>query len=46
MAITPGIDFDPMRGNTTIRISYARSTEEIVEGMNRLGEFMEKRGYC
>ena len=46
VAITPGIDFDPMRGNTTIRISYARSTEEIVEGMNRLGEFMEKRGYC
>jgi len=46
VAITPGIDFDPMRGNKTIRISYARSTEEIVEGMKRLGEFMEKRGYC
>ena len=45
VAITPGVDFDPKRGKTTIRISYARSTEEIVEGLNRLGEFMKKRGY-
>ena len=28
--ITPGVDFDPERGNTTIRI-YARSTDEISE---------------
>jgi aspartate/methionine/tyrosine aminotransferase len=45
VAITPGVDFDPKRGKTTIRISYARSTEEIVEGMSRLGEFMRKRGH-
>jgi aspartate/methionine/tyrosine aminotransferase len=45
VAITPGIDFDPERGNTTIRISYARSTDEISEGINRLGNFMRKRGY-
>ena len=45
VAITPGVDFDPKRGKTTIRISYARSTEEIVEGMSRLGDFMRKRGY-
>ena len=45
VAITPGIDFDPERGNTTIRISYARSTDEISEGINRLGNFMKKRGY-
>jgi aspartate/methionine/tyrosine aminotransferase len=45
VAITPGVDFDPKRGKTTIRLSYARSTEEIVEGLNRLGEFMKKRGY-
>ena len=46
VAITPGVDFDPMRGKTTIRISYARSTEEITEGISRLGQFMQKRGYC
>ena len=45
VAITPGVDFDPMRGKTTIRISYARSTEEITEGINRLSQFMQKRGY-
>ena len=45
VAITPGVDFDPKRGKTTIRLSYARSTEEIVEGLNRLGEFMKQRGY-
>ncbi|NCW07793.1 MAG: aminotransferase class I/II-fold pyridoxal phosphate-dependent enzyme [Rhodobacterales bacterium] len=45
VAITPGVDFDPVRGNTTIRISYARSTDEISEGINRLGNFMKKRGY-
>ncbi len=45
VAITPGVDFDPERGNTTIRISYARSTDEISEGIIRLGNFMKKRGY-
>ena len=45
VAITPGVDFDPERGNTTVRISYARSTDEISEGINRLGNFMKKRGY-
>ena len=45
VAITPGVDFDPERGKTTIRISYARSTDEIKEGMTRLGQFMKKRGY-
>jgi aspartate/methionine/tyrosine aminotransferase len=45
VAITPGVDFDPSRGQTTVRISYARSTEEIVEGIDRLGDFMKKRGY-
>mgnify|MGYP001156963460 FL=1 len=45
VAVTPGVDFDPQRGKTTIRISYARSTEEITEGITRLSEFMKKRGY-
>ena len=42
VAITPGLDFDQKRGNTTIRFSYARSTEDILEGTKRLKEFMKK----
>ncbi len=40
VAITPGLDFDQRRGNTTIRFSYARSTEDIIEGTKRLKKFM------
>jgi aspartate/methionine/tyrosine aminotransferase len=36
VAATPGIDFDPARGRTTLRFSYARSTEDIAEGIARL----------
>jgi aspartate/methionine/tyrosine aminotransferase len=36
VAVTPGIDFDPERGQTTLRLSYARSTEEIRDGLLRL----------
>lgn len=42
VAITPGLDFDQKRGNSTIRFSYARSTEDIIEGVKRLKEFMNK----
>ena len=42
VAVTPGLDFDQVRGNTTIRFSYARSTEDILEGTKRLKEFMKK----
>ena len=44
VAVTPGLDFDPVRGAGTLRFSYARSTEDIVEGLARLKAFMEKRG--
>jgi len=40
VAVTPGLDFDPVRGAQTMRFSYARSTEEIVEGLARLKVFM------
>jgi len=32
VAITPGLDFDPVRGAQTVRFSYARATEDIREG--------------
>ncbi|WP_298262119.1 aminotransferase class I/II-fold pyridoxal phosphate-dependent enzyme [uncultured Litoreibacter sp.] len=43
VAVTPGLDFDPVRGHTTLRFSYARATEDIVEGLRRLIEFMTAR---
>jgi len=43
VAVTPGIDFDPIRGRQMLRFSYARSTEDIVEGLARLQAFMAAR---
>lgn len=43
VAVTPGLDFDPLRGATTLRFSYARSTGDIREGLARLKTFMQKR---
>ncbi|MFK7877613.1 MAG: pyridoxal phosphate-dependent aminotransferase [Paracoccaceae bacterium] len=43
VAVTPGLDFDPIRGQTFVRFSYARSTEDIVEGLARLTAFMQAR---
>ena len=43
VALTPGLDFDPLRGGQTIRMSYAQSTNEIVEGLRRLKAFMQAR---
>jgi aspartate/methionine/tyrosine aminotransferase len=43
VAVTPGLDFDPLRGHTTLRFSYARSTDDIREGLMRLTAFMNAR---
>lgn len=45
VAVTPGLDFDPIRGAGTLRFSYARATEDIVEGLARLTAFMKARGH-
>ncbi len=44
VAVTPGLDFDPVRGARTLRFSYARSTADIREGLARLHDFMRRRG--
>jgi len=44
VAVTPGLDFDPLRGTTTLRFSYARATADIEEGLARLARFMAERG--
>ena len=43
VALTPGLDFDPIRGGHTIRLSYAQATGEIIEGLRRLKQFMHNR---
>jgi aspartate/methionine/tyrosine aminotransferase len=39
VAVTPGLDFDKARGAGFLRLSYARSTPEIEEGVARLTRF-------
>lgn len=43
VAVTPGLDFDPERGRHWLRLSYARSTDDIAEGIERLTRFMSRR---
>ncbi len=43
VAVTPGLDFDPVRGKGTLRFSYARATADIAEGLERLAAFMRAR---
>ena len=43
VAVTPGLDFDPARGHTTLRFSYARQSADIAEGLERLTGFMSAR---
>lgn len=42
VAVTPGLDFDKQRGGGTLRFSYARSTDDIREGLKRLETFMQR----
>ncbi len=44
VAVTPGLDFDPQRGHTTLRFSYARATADIQDGLDRLRRFMFEKG--
>ncbi len=39
VAATPGLDFDPDRGSTTLRLSFAGSETEMVEAVSRLEAF-------
>lgn len=44
VAVTPGLDFDAARGHRWLRFSYAGSTADMREGLDRLGRFMRERG--
>lgn len=43
VSVTPGLDFDPHRGHQSLRFSYARSTDDIREGLARLAAYMAER---
>ena len=43
VAVTPGIDFDPARGERFIRISFSESTADVTEAMRRLVEWTRSR---
>jgi aspartate/methionine/tyrosine aminotransferase len=40
VATAPGIDFDTRRGNQFVRLSFAGSSDEITEGLDRLGRWL------
>jgi aspartate/methionine/tyrosine aminotransferase len=40
VATTPGIDFDPIHGKHFIRFSYARSSADMREAVDRIGRWL------
>jgi aspartate/methionine/tyrosine aminotransferase len=40
VALTPGIDFDPLRGARWARLAFARGGEEVAEGLARLAKWL------
>ena len=44
VAVTPGLDFDPVRGHRWLRFSYAAATPEIEDGLARLAAWHAARG--
>jgi aspartate/methionine/tyrosine aminotransferase len=43
VAITPGRDFDPLRGAHTVRLSYATDTDSVAEALVRIEQFVGRR---
>lgn len=46
VAVVPGVDFDPVRGNEFVRLSFAGESAEITEGLRRIGAWLpESAGF-
>ena len=43
VAVTPGLDFDPVRGHHALRFSYAGTTADMEEGLTRLKAWHQAR---
>lgn len=41
VALTPGVDFDPVRGSRFVRFSFAGDETEIAEGIRRMGDWIQ-----
>jgi aspartate/methionine/tyrosine aminotransferase len=44
VAVTPGLDFDPIDGAGWVRLSFAGSTEHVAEAARRLEEWLPRAG--
>jgi aspartate/methionine/tyrosine aminotransferase len=44
VAATPGIDFDPVRGRRTVRFSFAGTTAEVTEAVERIAGWTATAG--
>ncbi|WP_170149800.1 pyridoxal phosphate-dependent aminotransferase [Rhodoplanes roseus] len=44
VAVTPGLDFDPVAGRHFVRFSYARSEADMVEAVARIGRWLKGMG--
>jgi aspartate/methionine/tyrosine aminotransferase len=44
VAVTPGLDFDPIHGGGWVRFSFAGSAEDVAEAGRRLKEWLPKVG--
>jgi aspartate/methionine/tyrosine aminotransferase len=42
VAVTPGIDFDPLRGQRFVRFCYAGSAAEMHEAVERIGNWLQR----
>jgi len=43
VSLAPGIDFDPVRGQRFVRLSFAVTTDEVERALERLQEWLRKR---
>jgi aspartate/methionine/tyrosine aminotransferase len=41
VAVTPGLDFDPLRGKNFVRLCYAGSQQEMHEAVERIGAWLK-----
>ena len=40
VAVAPGLDFDPVDGHRSVRLSFAGATEDVREALRRLGDWL------
>jgi len=42
VAITPGVDFDPLRGQNFVRLCYAGAPADMREAVQGIGDWLKK----